>query len=122
MALPAPPEGTALLDSPVLLRPDPSSGEAGGTAGQGEPPPPPLQCKSHSTAGGARPDDGDCSRHEPTRRQMKQVALFSRLTSTPMPDVKGMGREEADAWAAHRFAEWHRWERGDADVDVDDEA
>ena len=39
-----------------------------------------------------------------------------------MPDVKGMGREEADAWAAHRFAEWHRWERGDADVDVDDEA
>lgn len=99
MTLPAPPEGAAVLDSPSLL-------PAGDGTGEGEGKEPPLQCKSHSAA--RRPDDGECSRYEPTRRQMKQMELFGRMTSTPMPDVSAMGRGDADAWARHRFAEWRK--------------
>ena len=43
---------------------------------------------------------------------MKQMEVFSRLTSTPMPDVKAMGRDDADAWARVRFADWHRSTKG----------
>lgn len=96
MTLPDPPEGLAVEDSPTLV-----STRAGETATDV-----PLQCKSHSIR--RRPDDGECSRHEPTRRQMKQMELFSRLTSTPMPDMSTMGRDDADAWARHRFVDWQR--------------
>ena len=108
MTLPAPPEGVAAPDSPILLP----------TAETEAVELPPLQCKGHSTA--RRPDDGECSRYEPTRRQLKQIELFSRLTSTPMPDVGAMGREDADAWAMHRFAEWRRGDDDEAWLKTDD--
>ena len=99
MTLPDPPKGAAAVDSPTLLPEETASGSQVETQ-------PPLQCKSHSVR--RRPDDGECSRHEPTRRQLKQMELFSRLTSTPMPDASTMGRGDADTWARQRFVEWHR--------------
>jgi hypothetical protein len=109
MTLPAPPRGTAVLDSPTLLHTQtPSSPAAeeeqageeqaaergraaggrrmtGGGAGPSNrdhpPPPPALQCKQHGPVHAARPDDGECSRHAPTRRQRKLMELFSTLST-----------------------------------------
>ena len=74
MTLPAPPTGIALPDSPTLL-PDEHSSEQQLESKLL----PGLQCKQYSNKAG-RADDGECSRIDPTRRQLKLMEHFSRLS------------------------------------------
>jgi hypothetical protein len=119
MTLPAVPTGVAQLDSPTLTQPAELNliGQERVRSGDDDTTGlPALQCKQHSAAN--RPDDGECSRYEPTRRQLKNMAQFSRLSQTPMPDVATMTRDGAEEELRHRFGDWRRQQQnasGDGD-------
>ena len=80
MTLPAPPTGIALPDSPTLLPDEHSSEQQLESKFL-----PGLQCKQYSKAG--RADDGECSRIDPTRRQLKLMEQFSRLSQVQPPPL-----------------------------------